>query len=148
MAEVDTGSSTTLLSKSVVEQLKATVVPLSGSICLAGETTVPRWGRCMILLSTADHTYVLRTEAFPQEITPPVLLGIDVIEQHGLGDLLAGVKHRADHPVAENADDDVPGRSVGDDSEHRETILRALKTVLDANEAMDLNKPCPLPGAE
>ncbi|PIA13537.1 hypothetical protein COEREDRAFT_11292 [Coemansia reversa NRRL 1564] len=147
IAEVDTRSSTMLISHSIVERLGGKVELLTGSIHLAGETTLPCWGRCTVMLSTADHTYVLHTEAFLQEINPPVLLGIDVIEQYGLGELLAGVKHRADHPVAENTGDDVPERDVGDDSEHREHILQQLKAVLDANTAIDLNKLCPLPGA-
>ncbi|KAJ2795461.1 hypothetical protein H4R20_005868, partial [Coemansia guatemalensis] len=147
ITEVDTGSSMTLILRSIVERLGGKVEVLPGLIHLAGETTLPHWGRCTVMLSTADHSYVLRAEAFPQEITPPVLLGIDVIEQYGLGELLAGVKHRADHPVADNNGDDIPERIIGDDSEHREDILRKLKSVLEANAAIDLNQPCLLPGA-
>ncbi|KAJ2797069.1 hypothetical protein H4R20_005325, partial [Coemansia guatemalensis] len=40
-AEVDTGSSTTLLSKSIMKQLGVVVVPLTGSIRLVGKTTIP-----------------------------------------------------------------------------------------------------------
>ncbi|KAJ2768882.1 hypothetical protein IWQ56_002766, partial [Coemansia nantahalensis] len=146
-AEVDSGSNHTLIARSTVNALGCIIRPLRGALAMADGHTLSRVGRCTVLLSTAKHAFVVRAEVFPGECNPPVLLGLDVIQQHGVGDLLSALAVRPDHVLTESPEEDLPDRARGDDSENREQFLEGLSGALAANAALDLRQACPLPEA-
>ncbi|PIA16160.1 hypothetical protein COEREDRAFT_8565 [Coemansia reversa NRRL 1564] len=145
--EIDSGADCTLISRGLAAKLGAEIQPLIGKVCMADQSTVPREGEFACLLTMAKHVFALRAEVFPGKTDPPVLIGCNIIEQCGIGELLSALTSRDDHPLATTSAPDLPSNELGDDSANREQILQAIMPAVKKNATLDLTKPCPFPEA-
>ncbi|PIA13469.1 hypothetical protein COEREDRAFT_11465, partial [Coemansia reversa NRRL 1564] len=111
-AEIDSGADRTMVSRGLATELGANIQPLIGQVRMADQSTVPREGEFTCVLMTAKHVFVLRAEVFPGKTNPPVLIGRDVIEQCGIGELLSALASRDDHPLATTNAPDLPAEEL------------------------------------
>ncbi|KAJ2759587.1 hypothetical protein IWQ57_006518, partial [Coemansia nantahalensis] len=148
-AELDTGASCTMVSRTLIDELGCAIRPAPGSLAFAVDNIRrPRVGTAHLIIATPRHHLPTEVEVLPGQATPPVLIGRDVLNSRAsITSLLSVVAQRPEGPD-DPATPDFPAPARENDSEHRAQLLVQLADVLADNAALDLSVPCPLPEAQ
>ncbi|KAJ2607751.1 hypothetical protein H4S08_004718 [Coemansia sp. RSA 1365] len=130
-AELDSGASHMLVSKSIMQQLKPTITPKGGAIHLAMTlASVKRVGCFKLTLCTSHHMISVCADVLPSECSSPILIRRDVLAHYRIDNLLGVLMDRDGEQLATSTESDVVELAAAEDSSHRTDILSALATEL------------------
>ena len=166
-ALLDSGATCSLISKSLADELGATIEPKEGSINLADVRTIPRTGvTSPIRTQTGSLDTLYRYEVIPELAGAQLFIGNDLINRVVGPDYLAGKftlpgttddapAHAVDAPAhAVDAPAPLVSSDFNEEEESsefqafRETVVQAIAPELAANAAISRTSFCPLPEAE
>ncbi|KAJ1909948.1 hypothetical protein H4219_006315 [Mycoemilia scoparia] len=97
--ELDTGAVMTCMAESAAKELKCTIIPKTGQIEFGINNLLKeRIGTTTVQMTIGKLQISASVEILPGEINPPILIGQDIINKHGLPQLATALLRQLDIP--------------------------------------------------